>query len=124
MRVDITTLELLRTRLNERFERSKGPRVSVTVLCVKMVAGILRRHSRLNSTLHKNQMVLFSEINQGATVGLPDGLINPGAAASQSAGATRDEVVPVNGQVEIRPVLCITLPADHRIVNGAVAHSS
>ena len=48
-------------------------------------------------------------------------IINPGQAAILAIGASQVEVIPVNGQPEIRPILRMTLSADHRIVDGAVA---
>lgn len=76
-RVDTTVLEQLRTRLNERSERLKGPHVSLTSLFVKIVAHTLRQHSWLNSSLRENEILLFPYINIGMAVALPDGLIVP-----------------------------------------------
>jgi pyruvate dehydrogenase E2 component (dihydrolipoamide acetyltransferase) len=179
VRVDTTSLETLRTSLNERSERAKGPRVSLTTLFVKIVAQTLRRHRWLNSTLRDNEILLLPFINIGVAVALPEGLIvpviqnadqkgleilaeevtelthkarqnklqpsevangtftisnlgpfgieqfnaiiNPGQAAILAISATQDEVVPMNGKTEIRPMLRMTLSADHRIVDGAVA---
>jgi pyruvate dehydrogenase E2 component (dihydrolipoamide acetyltransferase) len=49
-------------------------------------------------------------------------IINPPEAAILAIGATQNEVVAgADGQVEVRPMLNITLTADHRVVDGAVA---
>jgi pyruvate dehydrogenase E2 component (dihydrolipoamide acetyltransferase) len=49
-------------------------------------------------------------------------IINPPQAAILAVGATKPEVVPdEDGQVVVRPVMRITLAADHRVVDGAVA---
>jgi pyruvate dehydrogenase E2 component (dihydrolipoamide acetyltransferase) len=49
-------------------------------------------------------------------------IINPPQAAILAVGATRPEVVADDiHQVTVRPVLRLTLSADHRIVDGAVA---
>jgi pyruvate dehydrogenase E2 component (dihydrolipoamide acetyltransferase) len=178
-RVDTTALEQLRTRLNERSERIKGPRVSLTTLFVKIVGHTLRQHRRLNSALRGDEILLFPYVNIGVAVALPDGLIvpviqnadqkgietlagevtdltqkarqnkllpmdvangtftisnlgsfgieqfnaiiNPGQAAILAIGASQAEVIPVDGQPEVRPILRMTLSADHRIVDGAVA---
>ena len=178
-RVDTTALEQLRTRLNERSERLKGPHVSLTTLFVKIVGHTLRQHRWLNSALRGDEILLFPYINIGVAVALPDGLIvpviqnadqkgieslagevtdltqkarqnklqptdvangtftisnlgpfgieqfnaiiNPGQAAILAISASQAEVVPVDGRPEIRPILRMTLSADHRIIDGAVA---
>lgn len=49
-------------------------------------------------------------------------IINPPQAAILAVGATQQEVVPdVDGQIVVRPIMHITLAADHRVVDGAVA---
>lgn len=48
-------------------------------------------------------------------------IINPGQAAILAIGASQPEVIPIDGQPTIRPILRITLSADHRIVDGAMA---
>ncbi|MBI9050295.1 MAG: 2-oxo acid dehydrogenase subunit E2 [Anaerolineaceae bacterium] len=50
-----------------------------------------------------------------------DAIINPPQSAILAISTTQDEVVPVNGEVVIRPIMRITLSADHRIIDGAVA---
>jgi pyruvate dehydrogenase E2 component (dihydrolipoamide acetyltransferase) len=49
-------------------------------------------------------------------------IINPPQAAILAVGATRPEVVAdADGQVVVRPIMHVTLAADHRVVDGAVA---
>jgi pyruvate dehydrogenase E2 component (dihydrolipoamide acetyltransferase) len=49
-------------------------------------------------------------------------IINPPQAAILAVGATKPTVVPdEEGQVVVRPIMRITLAADHRVVDGAVA---
>jgi pyruvate dehydrogenase E2 component (dihydrolipoamide acetyltransferase) len=49
-------------------------------------------------------------------------IINPPQAAILAVGATRPEVVPdADGQIVVRPIMHVTLAADHRVVDGAVA---
>lgn len=49
-------------------------------------------------------------------------IINPPQAAILAVGAAKPEVVPdANGQVVVRPIMHITLAADHRVIDGAVA---
>ena len=76
-RVDTTALEKLRLLLNERSQRLKGPRVSLTVLFVKIVALTLRQNRWINSALRGDEILLFPNINIGVAVALPEGLIVP-----------------------------------------------
>ena len=46
-------------------------------------------------------------------------IINPPEAAIMAVGKMLDTPVAVNGKVEIRPMMKITLAADHRIIDGA-----
>lgn len=49
-------------------------------------------------------------------------IINPPQAAILAVGATKPNVVPdEDGQIVVRPIMRITLAADHRVVDGAVA---
>ena len=48
-------------------------------------------------------------------------IITPPQAAVLAVGAIVDRVVPVNGQPGIRPMLTLTLSADHRVADGARA---
>jgi len=47
-------------------------------------------------------------------------VISPGNGAILAVGAMQDEVVPVNGEAVIRPVMRLTLSVDHRIIDGVV----
>jgi len=48
-------------------------------------------------------------------------LINPGQSAILAVGSVQSEVIPVDDQPGIRPVMHMTLSVDHRVVDGAVA---
>jgi len=48
-------------------------------------------------------------------------IINPPQAAILAVGALQPEAVVKGGQVVVRPMMRMTLSADHRIVDGAVA---
>jgi len=48
-------------------------------------------------------------------------IINPGEAGILAIGSTMPCVVPVNGKVEIRSMMKITLSSDHRVVDGMKA---
>jgi len=48
-------------------------------------------------------------------------IISPPQAAILAVGSIRDRVVPVGGVPGIRPMMTLTLSADHRVLDGAVA---
>ena len=48
-------------------------------------------------------------------------IINSGQSAILAVGSMHQEVIPVDGHPQIRPVVAMTLSVDHRIVDGAVA---
>ena len=50
-----------------------------------------------------------------------DAVVNTPQAAILSVGRIADRVVPVDGQVGIRPMMVLTLSLDHRVVDGARA---
>lgn len=50
-----------------------------------------------------------------------DAVVNTPQAAILSVGRIADRVVPVEGQVAIRPMMVLTLSLDHRVVDGARA---
>ena len=45
-------------------------------------------------------------------------LVTPGQVGILSLGPARDRVVPVDGEIAIRPVAVLTLAADHRVADG------
>lgn len=48
-------------------------------------------------------------------------IVNPPQAAILAVGRIAEQVVPLNGQVVIRPMMVMTLSCDHRVVDGARA---
>jgi len=46
-------------------------------------------------------------------------IVNPPQAAILAVGRIAERVVPVNGEVVIRPMMVMTLSCDHRVVDGA-----
>jgi len=50
-----------------------------------------------------------------------DAIVNTPQAAILSVGRIVDRVVPVDGQIVIRPMMVLTLSLDHRVVDGARA---
>ena len=49
------------------------------------------------------------------------GIINPPEAAILTVGATKDEVVAVDGMIAVLPMMKVTLCSDHRVIDGALA---
>ncbi|EQD50404.1 2-oxoacid dehydrogenase acyltransferase, catalytic domain protein, partial [mine drainage metagenome] len=47
-------------------------------------------------------------------------IINPPQVAIVGAGAIRDQAWVQNGQIIVRPILVLTLAADHRVTDGRV----
>lgn len=48
-------------------------------------------------------------------------IINPPEAAILAVGSIKQEVVSVNGKIDVKPLMKVTLCSDHRIVDGAIA---
>jgi pyruvate dehydrogenase E2 component (dihydrolipoamide acetyltransferase) len=46
-------------------------------------------------------------------------VLNPPQASILAVGATRDQVVPRDGELEVLPIMTMTLTCDHRAVDGA-----
>jgi pyruvate dehydrogenase E2 component (dihydrolipoamide acetyltransferase) len=46
-------------------------------------------------------------------------IVNPPQAAILAVGRIVDRVVPLNGEIVIRPMMVVTLSCDHRVVDGA-----
>jgi pyruvate dehydrogenase E2 component (dihydrolipoamide acetyltransferase) len=46
-------------------------------------------------------------------------VLNPPQASILAVGATRDRVVPHDGELHVLPVMTMTLTCDHRAVDGA-----
>ncbi len=160
--------------------RPEGERVSVTAAVVKAVALGIEKTPRINSSLHDDRIMVWSEVNVGVAVAVPDGLIvpvvrdvdrlgvveisrrikdlagraredtlqpeevsggtftvtslsgfgsvdwfspiiNPPEAAILGVGRVVDDVVVVDGRVEVRPTMGLSLTFDHRIIDGAPA---
>jgi pyruvate dehydrogenase E2 component (dihydrolipoamide acetyltransferase) len=48
-------------------------------------------------------------------------IINPPEAAILAVGGIKQEVVSINGMIDVKPLMKVTLCSDHRIVDGAIA---
>jgi pyruvate dehydrogenase E2 component (dihydrolipoamide acetyltransferase) len=75
--VDVSAMERLRTELNQYADALGAPRVSVTVVLMKVCAWALRRHRLLNASWQDQATHFHSAINIGVAVALDDGLMVP-----------------------------------------------
>jgi pyruvate dehydrogenase E2 component (dihydrolipoamide acetyltransferase) len=57
--------------------RKKTPSVSVTAFVVKAVAKALREHLIMNSSIEKDQVTVYDDINVAVAINTPDGLVAP-----------------------------------------------
>jgi pyruvate dehydrogenase E2 component (dihydrolipoamide acetyltransferase) len=48
-------------------------------------------------------------------------IINPPEAAILAVGGIKQKVVSVNGTIDVKPLMKVTLCSDHRIVDGVIA---
>jgi pyruvate dehydrogenase E2 component (dihydrolipoamide acetyltransferase) len=48
-------------------------------------------------------------------------IINPGQCAILAVGAAKEEIVPINGKPQVHTMMKMTMAADHRVVDGAIA---
>jgi len=69
------------------------------------------------------QGATFTVSNLGGygSVDLFTPIINPPQAAILGVGRVTDTAVPVNGEIQIRPMMGLSFTYDHRIIDGAVA---
>lgn len=70
---DMTRLEELRSRLNEKSDS----KISFTAILVKLVAWALERNKYLNASLLDDGIHLWKDINVGVATAIEDGLIVP-----------------------------------------------
>ena len=179
--VDMTEVENMRKRFNERAEKLGQPRTTVTTLMIRVVAWGLLRHPYLNASFGGDSISLWKDVNIGVATAAPHGLvvpvlkntdrlhvseinarlielaerarenklkledvqggtftisnlgmfgirqfravINPPESAILAVGSVvrRPIVVDAQDRVEVRPMMSLTLSADHRVVDGIVA---
>ena len=48
-------------------------------------------------------------------------IINPPEAAILAVGQIKEKAVPIDGKVEIKTMMTVTLSSDHRLIDGAIA---
>jgi len=169
MEVDVSKA----TELHEKLQ------VSYTTILVGAIAKALIEHPIINSTLERNQIKIFEDVNVGVAVATEYGLvvpvihnadrkslkeidtaireltekarqgklareevtggtftitnlgmyeiefftpiINPPEAAILGVGKITEKSVVINGKVEVKPMIMLSLSYDHRIVDGAPA---
>ncbi len=173
--IDITALEVLRQRSNQR-----GEKIGLTALITRIVAWALTKHPYINSQLHVTNILLMKNINVGVAVALDNGLIvpvirnadkksvfnisteinllaekarqnnlkpddlvegtftisnlgmfgvdrftaiiNPPQSAVLAVSRAVKKFIPDEaGNPVLRPMMTVTLSADHRVIDGAVA---
>ena len=179
--VDMTEAENVRKRFNTQAEKLGQPRVTVTVLIIKVVAWALVHNPYLNASFNGDSILLWKDVNIGVAAAAPQGLIvpvikgadtlnvseinlrltelaerarenklklddvqggtftisnlgmfgirqfraviNPPESAILAVGSVVRKPVVVDEQdrVEVRPMLSLTLSADHRVIDGIVA---
>jgi pyruvate dehydrogenase E2 component (dihydrolipoamide acetyltransferase) len=61
----------------ERLQKRAKAKITFTDLLVKVVAALLREHSRLNASWHEGHIVLHDIVNIGLAVATEDGLVVP-----------------------------------------------
>jgi pyruvate dehydrogenase E2 component (dihydrolipoamide acetyltransferase) len=179
--VDVTQLEVVRTRMNELATQRDEKRISITALLVRIVAWALTRHPYINASLIEETIYLWNDFNIGVATAIQDGLIvpvirnadrknvsqineelkdltqrardssltldavkggtftisnlgmfginqfraviNPPESALLAVGNVVRTPVVINEQDEIavRPMMAVTLSADHRVIDGVTA---
>jgi pyruvate dehydrogenase E2 component (dihydrolipoamide acetyltransferase) len=127
---------ILAKQINIGFAASKGDDLYVPVvknigkggLDIRGVEAEIQRLTDAvrNGTLKQEDLSggVFTVTNLGA-YGLSSftAVINPPEVAILAVGAIQDRVVAVHGGIHIRPMMTLTLSADHRVVNGVYAAS-
>jgi pyruvate dehydrogenase E2 component (dihydrolipoamide acetyltransferase) len=84
--VDMSAVQALRTELNARAERQGVPRVSVTVILVKVCAWALKCHGWVNASLRGEEIHLHKSVNIGIAIALDEGLIVPVIRQAEELG--------------------------------------
>lgn len=86
----------------------------VASLAAKARDGKLLPDEMTGSTFTVSNMGMF-DVDTFAAI------INPGESAILAVGTARKSAAPVNGKIKIRTIMRMTLSADHRMVDGALA---
>jgi pyruvate dehydrogenase E2 component (dihydrolipoamide acetyltransferase) len=83
-------------------------------LAEKARAGSLLPDDMTGSTFTVSNMGMLDVENFHA-------IINPGEGAILAVSSTKEQAVPVNGEIKIRSMMKMTLSVDHRIIDGRLA---
>ena len=177
--IDASALNEYREKLVGEIERTHKIRITHTDLLVALVARVLLKHPRLNSSWTAEGIRLHDHVNMGVAIAVNDGvvaavipnahtanlaeiaqqrrdvaeraragklrptdiadatftisnlgmyhvdqftaIIIPPQAAILAVGGIADRVVAIEGKPAVRPMMTLTLSADHRAADGARA---
>jgi pyruvate dehydrogenase E2 component (dihydrolipoamide acetyltransferase) len=177
--VDAGALLAARDKFLPEIETALGVRLTHTDLLVALVARVLAKHPRINSTWIEQEIRPNQQVNMGIAMAVEDGvvaavvpnadatglgkiavqrrdmaeraragrlrpadvtgatftisnlgmynvdafnaIISPPQVAILAVARIADRVVPVDGKPGVRPMMTLTLSADHRVVDGARA---
>ncbi len=175
--VDASAMVALREKLVPVIEKSHNVKVTQTDLMVALVARVLTKHPRINSSFTPEGIRLHGDVNIGIAMAVEDGVVTavvpkanvtavaeiavqrrdlteraranrlrpadisgatftisnlgmyqvdsftaiivPPQAAILAVGAITDRVVPIDGNIGIRPMISVTVSCDHRVADGA-----
>jgi pyruvate dehydrogenase E2 component (dihydrolipoamide acetyltransferase) len=179
MTVDMTFAQNMRESLLPIVDKKWGVKLTYTDLILKALSLALRDFPLLNSSLIGDEITVYTDINIGLAISIPDGLvvppiqgvdrlslaqiavererlvkkarenalslddvtggtftlsnlgtygvdsftavINPPQAAILAVGAILEKTAVSKNQIIIRPEMCISLSADHRVIDGVLA---
>ena len=130
---DVSELAKFRQRL-----KAEDIKVSYTDILVKLTALALREFPLLNCSVDGDNIIYKNYVNIGVAVALDNGLVVPNVPdadmkslreisaevkelANLGVNTIEDKVVVVDGEICVRPILNLSLTADHRVVDGSVA---
>lgn len=74
---DVKNIISLRSRLNDKVEKSHGIKITYTDFLIKIAAFALGEFREVNASLQDNTHLIYSDINIGVAVSANDGLIVP-----------------------------------------------
>lgn len=75
--VDVTNLIEIRQTALAKIEETHGIRISINDILIKAVVMALKKYPVLNSTLEKDEIKIFGNVNMGVATSIDEGLIVP-----------------------------------------------